>query len=175
MLVRQTRNEDLDDVMRVLADGRAAIATFGIDQWQAGYPFRSTIEADIAAGKSYVIVDEGEIVGTYMYEPDGEPTYDVIDGAWLTKGDSAHPSYACMHRVAVAAGKTGKGYAKHMVHDALERAHADGFEGLRVDTHPGNLAMRGLMEGLGFERCGMIYIAHAGEGTPDRIAYERLV
>ena len=175
MLVRQTLIEDIDEVMRVLADGRAAIATFGIDQWQAGYPFRSTIESDIAAGKSYVLVDEDEIVATFMYEPDGEPTYDNIDGAWLSRGNSAQPSYACMHRVAVAEGKTGKGYAKRMVHAALEHAREDGFEGLRIDTHPGNLAMRGLVEGLGFDYCGMIYIAHAGEGTPDRVAYERLV
>lgn len=175
MLVRQTLIDDIDEVMRVLADGRAAIAAFGIDQWQAGYPFRSTIEADIEAGKSYVLVDDDEIVATYMYEANGEPTYDSIDGAWLTKGDSAQPSYACMHRVAVAEGKTGKGYAKHMVHAALGQAREDGFEGLRIDTHPGNLAMRGLVEGLGFEYCGMIYIAHAGEGTPDRVAYEKLV
>lgn len=175
MLVRQTLIDDIDEVMRVLADGRAAIAAFGIDQWQAGYPFRSTIEADIEAGKSYVLVDDDEIVATYMYEPNGEPTYDSIDGAWLTKGDSAQPSYACMHRVAVAEGKTGKGYAKHMVQAALGQAREDGFEGLRIDTHPGNLAMRGLVEGLDFEYCGMIYIAHAGEGTPDRVAYEKLV
>lgn len=174
MLVRKTCQEDIDQVMRVLADGRAAIAAFGIDQWQGGYPFRSTIEADVIAGKSYVLVDGEELVATFMYEPDGEPTYDDIEGAWLTAGNSSSPSYACMHRVAVAAGKTGKGYAKQMVAAALDLARSDGFAGLRVDTHPGNRAMRGLLEGLGFSHCGMIYIQHAGEGTPERVAYEKL-
>lgn len=175
MFVRQTCFEDIDDVMRVLADGREAIARFGIDQWQGGYPFRSTIEADVSAGKSYVLVDGDTVVATFMYEHEGEPTYDQIEGSWLTDGDSLKPSYACMHRVAVAAGMTGKGCAKLMVEAAAEHARQDGFSGLRVDTHPGNLAMRGLLEATGFSHCGMIYIQHAGEGTPDRVAYERLV
>lgn len=175
MLIRQTTVEEIDDVMRVLADGRDSIATLGIDQWQGGYPFRETIEADVAAGKSYVLIDEGKIVATFMYEADGEPTYDEIDGAWLTAGTSSDPSYACMHRVAVAAGNKGKGYAKRMVECAVELARKDGLAGLRVDTHPGNIPMRGLLERTGFSYCGLIYIQHAGEGTPDRVAYEQLV
>ncbi len=172
MLVRKSTVADIDRIMEVLADGRAAIATLGIDQWQAGYPFRSTIEGDVDAGMSFVLVDEGAIIGTFMMTYEGEPTYDVIEGAWLTEGDSAHPSYGCIHRIAICDEARGKGAAKFAIAEGLELARARGVESVRIDTHPGNVVMRGLCKRMGFTECGTIYISHAGEGTPDRVAFE---
>ena len=172
MLVRKSVEQDIDRIMEVLADGRAAIATLGIDQWQAGYPFRNTIEADVAAGMSYVVEDEDTVVGTFMMTYEGEPTYDVIEGAWLTASDSAAPRYACIHRIAVADEARGKGVAKFAIAQGLDLARAEGAESVRIDTHPGNVRMRGLCSRMGFSECGIIYISHAGEGTPDRVAFE---
>ena len=174
MQVRKTTNVDIDSVMDVLAEGRRAIAALGIDQWQAGYPFRETIETDVENGQSYVIEDEGTILGTFMLTFDGEPTYDVIEGAWLTDSNSAEPRYACVHRIAICDAARGRGVAKFAIDEAMRLALAQGAESVRIDTHPGNVVMRGLCGRMGFAECGTIFISHAGEGTPDRIAFERL-
>lgn len=173
MQVRKTTQVDIDRVMEVLADGRRAIATLGIDQWQAGYPFRETIEADVANGQSYVVEDGDGILATFMLTFDGEPTYDEIEGAWLTVSDSSDPRYACVHRIAVCDAARGRGVAKFAIEEALRLAFAQGAESVRIDTHPGNVVMRGLCGRMGFTECGTIYISHAGEGTPDRVAFER--
>lgn len=172
MLVRKSTVEDIDRIMKVLADGRAAIATLGIDQWQAGYPFRSTIECDVENGQSFAVVDDDVIVGTFMLTFDGEPTYDVIDGEWLTESDSGVPRYACIHRIAICDEARGKGVSKFAIAEGLRLARERGAEAVRIDTHPGNVVMRGLCARMGFTECGTIYIAHAGEGTPDRVAFE---
>lgn len=172
MEVRLTAERDIDRVMEVLANGRAAIATLGIDQWQAGYPFRETIEGDVANGMSYVVEDDGRIIGTFMLTFEGEPTYDVIEGAWLTESDSSNPRYACIHRIAICDEARGKGFSKFAISEGLRLARERGAEAVRIDTHPGNVVMRGLCTRMGFTECGTIYIAHAGEGTPDRVAFE---
>ena len=172
MEVRATTVDDIDRVMEVLADGRRAIAALGIDQWQAGYPFRETIEADVANGQSFVVIDDGAVVGTFMMTYDGEPTYDAIDGSWLTGTDSTDPAYGCIHRIAVCDEARGRGVAKFAIAEGIRLAGERGAESVRIDTHPGNVRMRGLCDCMGFSECGTIYISHAGEGTPDRVAFE---
>lgn len=115
MRIRQATLDDLDAVLGIIADGQAALAGLGIDQWQNGYPSHEMIEADIAGGHTWLAVaDEAErpgaaddaldaadgqseaepptpgtILGTMAYYAQGEPDYDhVTEGAWLT--DSAN-------------------------------------------------------------------------------------
>lgn len=174
MIMRPTMPSEIDAVMRILSDGRASLAALGIDQWQGGYPFRSTVEEDVAAGKSYVVEDEdGALLATAMVDFDGEVTYDEIDGAWLTESTSANPGYACVHRLAVSASGKGRGAAKLVLNEACSMTRYEGLSSVRVDTHPGNVPMRSLLERCGFKLCGVIRIAHAGEDTPERVAYEK--
>lgn len=162
--------------MTILADGRASLAALGIDQWQGGYPHRAVIEADVARGESYVVEDGGRIIATAMVGFAGERDYDRIDeGAWLTSCSSDRPTYGVVHRVAVAADGKNRGVATFLLARAEDLARANGSASVRIDTHPGNAPMRGLLEKAGYAQCGVIYIAHAEEGTPERIAYERLV
>lgn len=175
MILRPTCPFELDRVMQVLDDGRTSIGLLGIDQWQAGYPFRESIEADVQTGKSYVVEHDGSIIATAMIDFDGEPTYDEIEGAWASPGTSVNPDYGCVHRVAVALEGRGKGAAKFILSEAANMARGMGKKGLRIDTHPGNTPMRSLMDSCGFQYRGVIYISHAGEGTPERVAYEKLL
>ena len=93
---RQARMEDLDEIMMVIDEARAFIASIGIDQWQDGYPQRDVIEADLRQGIGYVLYDGG--IGAYAAMMlTEEPCYRNIDGAWLTQ----EGEYATMHRTAV--------------------------------------------------------------------------
>lgn len=174
MIMRPTTLSEIDAVMRILSDGRASIAELGIDQWQGGYPFRSTVEADVAEGKSYVVEGEdGILLATVVVDFGGEATYDEIDGAWLTESASVAPGYACVHRLAVSSSGKGRGAAKLALGEACEMARRMGLASVRVDTHPGNTPMRSLLATCDFKLCGIIRIAHAGEGAPERVAYEK--
>lgn len=176
MQLRRAHANDIDRIMTILADGRRALAALGIDQWQGCYPHREVIEADVARGDSYVVEEDGRVVATAMIGFSGERDYDVIEGgAWLTASCSAHPDYAVVHRVAVDAGFQGRGGALFLLQHALDLTRERGHASVRIDTHPGNAPMRRLLEKVGFAQCGTIYIAHAEESTPERIAYEKLV
>lgn len=176
MQFRRTCDCDVDRIMDILADGRASLAALGIDQWQGGYPHRDAIEADVARGDSYLVEDGGNVVATAMIGFAGERDYDRIEeGAWLTSCTSADPSYCVVHRVAVDAGYKGKGAASHLLSCAEDLARERARVSVRIDTHPGNGPMRRLLEKNGYRECGIIYIAHAEENTPERIAYEKIV
>ena len=174
---RSTRASDVDRIMDILAEGRRALAELGIDPWQGGYPHREAIEIDRARGESYVVVDdEGTVVATAMVGFSGEGDYDLIDrGSWLTATRSDDACYGVVHRVAVSASCKGRGAASLLLACAEELTRDRGCESVRIDTHPGNLPMRRLLEKSGYAECGVIYIAHAEAGTPERIAYEKLV
>ena len=177
MRFRPTRASDIDRIMDILADGRRALAALGIDQWQGGYPHREVVEADRARGESYVVADDdGAVVATAMVGFSGERDYDLIDkGSWLTATRSDSACYGVVHRVAVSASCKGRGAASLLLACAEELTRERGCVSVRIDTHPGNLPMRRLLEKNGYAECGTIYIAHAEGGTPERIAYEKLV
>ncbi|MEF9876303.1 MAG: GNAT family N-acetyltransferase [Gordonibacter sp.] len=177
MQFRKTCVSDIDRIMDILADGRRSLAAIGIDQWQGGYPHRDAIEGDVERGDSYVAVDDGGIVmATAMVGFAGERDYDRIEGGtWLTGCASGDLCYGVVHRVAVSDACRGCGMASLLLDNAERLTHEQGCASVRIDTHPGNAPMRRLLEKRGYAQCGTIYIAHAEEATPDRIAYEKLV
>ena len=162
---RKTKVDEIDRVMEILLDGKAALASLGIDQWQGEeYPAREIVVGDVDGGVSYVVEDaRGHLAATCMVSFAGEPDYDEIEGSWLTAGLSTDPGYAVVHRVAVAADSTGKGAARFMLTSAEKIARERGARSVRVDTiqhradaapdrlvrlhrvrhHPHQLALRG--------------------------------
>ena len=71
--------------------------------------------------------------------------------------------YGVVHRIAARAGS---GAGKFAIDWAF---HQCGH--LRIDTHGDNLVMQKVLEGLGFTRCGIIYIE---EDNDPRIAFEKV-
>lgn len=193
MRLRKSTPADVDRIMEILNDGRAAIAKLGIDQWAGGYPQREVIEADVEWGESYVAEDEdGTILGTEMICFFGEPDYSTYDnGEWLTDSPLVAPrnpiphepdlsapdavTYCVVHRVAVAASAAKRGVGLWMLQQAEELARANGMKSMRIDTHPQNTVMRHMVEKAGYTNCCTIYISHAEGLTPERAAYEKIL
>ena len=181
--------EDIDAIVRVGDEGRAALAALGIDQWRQGGPTRSAVTADVAAGRAHVAVPAGNlaragapgtgrsVAGIMALCPDGEPDYArVTAGAWLVASpdtpDAGQVRYLALHRVAVARDWRRRGVARFMFERAIERAREWGFSSVRVDTHPGNVPMQRTLESLGFVRCCEIDAVSITEPTKLRIGYE---
>lgn len=176
VLLRTTRPSEIDRIMEILAEGRKSLASMGIDQWQGGYPHEDIIKNDIATGVSYVVEEDGSLVATAMIGFTGEKDYDHIEeGAWLTSSTCKNPDYAVVHRVAVSQSFRTRGAASFLLRETEDIVVSSGYGSIRIDTHPGNIPMRSLLEKEGYKQCGIIYIEHAEESTPERIAYEKIL
>lgn len=133
MMIRKTCMEDLDAVMELYEGGRRWMRQTGNpNQWTGGYPGRELVTKDIQQGYSYVVEEAGEILAVFYYVQgkDVEPTYRVIDGAWL----DCQP-YGVIHRIA-SSGKV-PGMVKLCSDWALEQ-----WPVLRIDTHQDNCPMQ---------------------------------
>ncbi len=172
---RQACEQDIDRIMEILKDGKLSLGLLNIDQWQGDYPKLEIIQSDVEQGASFVVEDDGHVVGTAMTSYNGESIYDDIQGAWLTSSDSTDPHYVVIHRVAVSRDSLGKGVASFLLAEAEKAARKQGCESVRIDTHEGNTPMRSLLTKSGYTECGIVLIEHAEEATPERIAYEKIL
>lgn len=128
-------------------------------QWTGVYPSVEVLKADMELGNSYVILDSNsEIVGTFAFIPGIEPTYNYIEGKWLTDGP-----YATIHRL--ASGPESHGIARECFDWCWSKV-----QNLRIDTHADNSIMQHCILKYGFTYCGVIYLAN---GDP-RLAYQKV-
>ena len=127
------------------------------DQWSApGFPDDALLLRDISRGGGFVIESES-IIAYFALLPSPEPTYDVIDGAWLTD-----EPYGVIHRMA--------SYPEvHGIFSAVIDYASARYPRLRIDTHRDNRIMQHLIGKHGFTYCGIIWLE---DGT-ERLAYER--
>lgn len=163
MNIRKTLPSDLDTVMEIYAAAREfMVATGNPRQWAArAWPPREKILEDIQQGKSYVCVEDDEILAVFFYQygHDIDPTYRVIhEGGWI-----ADDTYGVVHRIAARAGS---GAGKFCINWAFSQCGH-----LRIDTHGDNRVMQKVLTDLGFTRCGIIYIE---EDNDPRIAFEKI-
>ena len=184
MVIRQATPADIPALRPVFEAAKAIMRADGNhDQWSApGFPDDSLLLRDIARGggfvieislrdplglgrndKTIVISSEAEggveksIVAYFALLPSPEPTYDIIDGAWLTDGP-----YGVIHRMA--------SYPEvHGIFSTIIDYATSRFAHLRIDTHRDNRIMQHLIEKHGFTYCGIIWL----EDGAERLAYER--
>lgn len=159
-MIRKAVFQDEDQIAVVYEKARAYMAEHGNpNQWGRTFPPRELTHEDIEKGILYVLEEQGEVHGAFMFEIGEDPTYHVIsEGAW--KSDAP---YGVIHRVA----SDGK------VHGLMKETIAfcsSQISHLRMDTHEKNLTMQHQLLRNGFEYCGVI-LTH--DHTP-RLAYEKL-
>ena len=168
MNFRKSRMEDISGIMRLVDQAKSYMKAQGIDQWQNGYPNAESIKNDIEHDYSYVMEEDGKVIGTMAVLFDGEPTYDKIyEGDWKTTEEP----YAAVHRVAVDADCKGQGIAGAMVDEVEKICRERGVRSIKNDTHRDNKSMQRMQAKNGFEYCGIIYL----EDGAERIAFEKLI
>ena len=159
MVIRPATAADLPALRPVFEAAKGIMRADGNpSQWSApGFPPDALLLRDIARGGGFVMLSGESIIAYFALLPSPEPTYDYIDGAWLTD-----EPYGVIHRMA--------SYPEvHGVFSAIIDFAAARYAHLRIDTHRDNRIMRHLIEKHGFTYCGIIWLE---DGT-DRLAYER--
>lgn len=163
-------SEHLDRMCEITDQAKRQLQRLGLDQWQKGYPSREVWLLDIQEGCTHLAVKDGEILGMFAFQTAPAPSYEVIEGKWLTGG-----AYASMHRVCVADGCKGKGVAGRMFAYGFELAKKAGFPAVRIDTHPGNIPMQRALEKAGFFACGNLRLVGGCEDGDLRIGFEKIL
>lgn len=180
-MIQKAEFSDIKRALEIYDSARRFMRERGNNvQWVNGYPSEELLREDVAAGHLYVMTegDEGQtslghggehrdgppggqvhVYGVFAFIVGEDPTYRVIDGAWL---DDVTP-YGTLHRLASDGTHTG------VLREAVDWAAAR-MEHLRADTHEANLPMRRCLERAGFVYTGIIRVA---DGTP-RYAYEKI-
>lgn len=164
MIFRKATETDIDRVECMIRAASARLSAAGIDQWQRGYPNRMSIVRDVETGVGMVLCLGSEILAYGAVIFSGEPAYlDLTGGEWLTQGD-----YAVVHRLCVSEIFVGMGFAKQFML-AAEAMASECVPSLRIDTHPDNKIMQGLVDKLGYTYCGDVLIESR------RLAYEKVL
>ena len=168
MIFRKTTYADIPTVLTIIKQAQHYLKSQQIDQWQNGYPNEPSLAADIDHGYSYVMEENGTIVGTLALIFDPEPTYThIYEGTWKT----TDTCYATLHRVAVADEWKGMGIAGKMLAKVEQICHTHSVSSIRMDTHRENLSMQRMMQKNGFVYCGVIYL----EDGAKRLAFEKML
>ena len=108
-MLRKIKLAELEQVMKIIEDGRTFLKEQGINQWQHGKPSRETIINDINEGISYVLEKSGEIVATAMLTTFDED-YEKYPTLW-----TANSSYLAIHRISTASDLRNQGIAREMM------------------------------------------------------------
>lgn len=165
MIFRKSTEKDLKNIMKIIKGAKEFLKENKVDQWQSGYPDEEVILLDIEKGYSYVLEDNGVILGTAALSFDGEETYDKIyEGSWLSSGE-----YGVIHRIAIDRNAKVKGLGTEIIKKVEEICLDKGIKNIKIDTHEDNLTMQKLLEKNNFKYCGVIYL----EGNIKRIALEK--
>lgn len=158
IIIRNSAIEDIPSLHKIFAIARQFMANTGNpNQWKEDYPSEELLTEDIQSEDSYVCVEEGEIVATFVLRGGIDPTYNVIyEGAWLNDGP-----YATIHRIA------SNGKVKGIFRLAMQFALLH-YSSIRIDTHADNVVMQNAIRKAGFKYCGII---HCWNGS-ERLAYQ---
>ncbi len=170
MIIRQSRTEDIPEIMTIINDAKTYLASQNINQWQNGYPNTEQVENDILKKESYVVVnDDHKIMATSMFTLRKEPTYkEVINGNWLISEDEI---YGVIHRMAIKKEFKKLGLATFLFDEFHQQLKDKNIQSLKIDTHEENLGMQALIKKLGYTYCGIIYTSYNAK----RLAFEKVI
>lgn len=160
MKIRKAKLEDVNAIQKIYDHAVNYMRkNNNPNQWKKGYPGIDLIKSDIESGKSYLCVEEDQILAVFYFTAGEEdPTYKrIFRGSWLNE-----ETYGVIHRIATSKNKNGlAGFCIDYCFDQCQN--------IRIDTHKDNLPMRTFLRKKGFIECGIIYLNDGSE----RIAYQK--
>ena len=162
MVILPATEADLQAVIELVAQGRAALARQGVDQWQDGYPSPETIRRDLLRGDGRIVRIDGAAAAYAAFVFDGEPAYDRIEeGGWAAEGP-----YVAVHRLVVGERFVRRGVAAALLREAAREAWFD-TTGPGWDAAALHGPMRALLVREGFACRGKVRYEAV------RLAYEK--
>lgn len=170
MTYRLAVPRDLDQLMYMVNQAKAAFKADHINQWQKGEPDEAGLLSSIEQSLVHVLEDEGKAVAMITAVPGPEASYASIDGAWLNQ----EPYYA-FHRVCVEESRKGRRLAARLFSETEDFVLGKGCRNIRIDTHPDNRSMQRALEKSGYSRCGSLILVDGSEAGDPRYGYHKVL
>ena len=160
-IIREAQLSDMSEIMKVMDAAKKIMRQSGnLHQWGEGYPSEAVITADMEKNGSFVVEDDGMVVGYFAFLQSPELTYArIFDGQWL---DDERP-YHVVHRIASYPDA-------HGIFSSIMDFCFSHDPNIRIDTHRDNRIMQHKLAKHGFTYCGIIYLLSGAE----RLAYQRI-
>ena len=159
-LIRAAIYNDLEVIASLAKVVRSDMVSKGLNQWVGDYPNIDNFRSDLDKGGLFVLVEADKIVGSCSILKEN----DIASKGFVWNCKNA----LVIHRILIDPTYQGKGFGKEMVNFAYKKVLNEGYDSLKIDTHPDNIKMQKMLKGLNFEFRG--YLA-----SINRLAYEKLV
>lgn len=147
--IRTAKLTDLPDIEKIVHDAVQHMRAHNIDQWDAIYPDRGTLETDIRRQEMSVLVSGDKICGFITVNDEESPEYAGV--GWDVTG-----KVRVIHRLTVAPGCQSRGIARKLMRHAEAAAVDIGCDAIRLDAFADNPRALKLYEQLGYRKAGMV-------------------
>ena len=159
-LIRQAIIDDLNEISILAQKVREDMLSHGLNQWIGNYPEYNDFYKDLKNNGLYVLEKDNEIIGSITILIENEKAYKEV--IWNTS------KALVVHRVIVNPKYQKKGFGKMLIDFSISKALKEGFEAVKIDTHPDNLKMQRLLKSLDFSYRGYLT-------SINRLAFELVV
>jgi GNAT superfamily N-acetyltransferase len=156
-MIRKANNDDLDKLTAIARIVALDMHASGIDQWSETYPDYEHFKKDLDREALDVFVFDGQVIGSISTLPENDPFY--LQLVWIVK------KALVVHRLMVLPEYRRQKIGSQLLNYAIEKARIEGYDGVKIDTHPDNLRMQGLILSCGFHEVGYMTVFN-------RIGYE---
>jgi ribosomal protein S18 acetylase RimI-like enzyme len=151
VFVRAAGEDDVDDVMQLVARCIDAMRREGIEQWDDVYPDRQTILSDAREGTLYVgSFEAAGLAGTLAINDYQNPEYAQVH--WTI----SPARVAVVHRLMIDPRHQGRGIARELMRFAEELARGRGYDAVRLDAFSENPRALRLYQRLGYHDAGTV-------------------
>jgi len=149
MIIRLATLNDIEPIMKLVAEIVPVMRASGNFQWDDAYPNAGVFEDDVARNQLWVADIDGAIGGFTAITTDQEAEYANV-------GWDINEPVIVTHRLAVSINYRRQGIGEALLKQAEAVALEKGITKLRIDTNSNNKATRLLFPKLGYEYAGEI-------------------
>jgi ribosomal protein S18 acetylase RimI-like enzyme len=143
--IRRAAADDIPEIIGLIKEAADWLHDQGTDQWARPWPNRTArdgrIRRGIEAGRTWMVEDDGVLVGTITCGPTGNTDL------W-TEPERAEPALY-ISRLIVSRQQAGRGIGANLIHWAGGTRDKDA-KWIRVDVWTTNLALHRYYQGQGF-------------------------
>jgi ribosomal protein S18 acetylase RimI-like enzyme len=149
-VIRVARADEIDALMTLYDRVVEAMNARGLTHWDAFYPARSHVLADLRAGSVRVMCDGAERIAAATFDRLAPAEYAAV--RWEVPLDRS----LFVHRLAVDPARLRTGVARAMMAAAADEARERGLSAVKLDAYRDNPGASGLYPALGYTLTGQV-------------------
>ena len=157
-MIKLAKLADIDKIVVLASNTRENMLRNDLQQWLGDYPNKSDFLNDYKENALYTLSSmDNSLTASITIMHENEEAYKEIK--WLRDKSMV------IHRVIVDPKQQKKGIGMKLFQFAIDLAKVNNCDSIKVDTHPDNLKMQGLIRKMGFKDIGYL-------SGINRLAYE---